>query len=48
MAVGNGDVKTPQQDCMGWPQLVNAYAVSQGIETPQGAMQQTSQMLPNS
>jgi hypothetical protein len=30
MAVGSGDRKKPQQDCMGWPQVANAYAVSQG------------------
>lgn len=30
MGVGGGDRKKPQKDCMGWPQVANAYAVSQG------------------
>jgi len=30
MAVGSGDREKLQQDCMGWPQVADAYAVSQG------------------
>ena len=47
MAVGNGDMKTPPKKTV-WDghNLLTHMLCHKEIETPQGAMQQTSHMLP--